>query len=585
MKEHKNRIRKIACYVLGDLYHSSQKWFIIDLIMNLLVSIFALTTTLMFQLVFDSINDSITNNAPTNRVLVYMIALSLFIVLRRFVDIMCNYTGTGALAKNAKKYIQEKIHIKMNSIPTVMFEDNKMLDTLAKVNECSEKGYGVYCGISLLATFFIPYICIMTGYYFWVLKPLALITVVIVVTQFIVQKFKYRFQVQMEEETLNLRRQIGEYETYLYDNRYYKDTVLYDLFDHYLDKWKKLVIQYNCAKRKFERKSLLINVLEKVISIIGYIIIIYIMYINLINDGITVGAFAAVFSSLGALFGMVEGIICFPVQRLSDSLANVTFYYDFMHTDFENANISQEDIKEITLHNVSFKYPNTDHNSLKNVSLSLRENEVVALVGPNGSGKSTLARILGGLYKPSEGEISINGKKLPAGENNYLKISAAFQNFQKYKLSLRNNISISDVDSSTDVEKFLESANIKLELDNANVDTSLSKEFGGVELSGGEWQKIAILRALFREHSVILLDEPTASIDPVEETNIYKKFLENEESKIVILLTHRIGAAKFADNIIVLNEGSIVEQGTHDELLKNEGLYHSLYEEQAKWYS
>lgn len=584
MKEHKNKLKKITCYVLGDLYHSSKKWFIIDLIMNLLVSIFALATTLMFQVVFDNINDSIYHNSTTNRALICMIALNLFIVFRRFVDILCTYTGTGALAKNARKYIQEKIHIKINSIPAVMFEDNKMLDTLAKVNECSEKGYGVYGGISLLATFFIPYICIMTGYYFWVLKPLAMITVVTVINQFIVQKFKYRFQVQMEEETLNLKRQIGEYETYLYDIRYYKDTVLYDLFDHYLDKWKKLIIQYNHAKREFERKSLLINVLEKVISIIGYIIIICIMYINLISAEISVGAFAAVFSSLGALFGMVEGIICYPVQRLSDSLANATFYYDFMHTDFEKNNISQEHIKEIRLHNVSFKYPNTDYNCLKNVSLCLRENEVVALVGPNGSGKSTLAKILCGLYSPSEGEVIINDKKMPASETNYLKMSAAFQNFQKYKLSLRNNISISDINSLNNVETFLESANIKLELDNANVDTLLSKEFGGVELSGGEWQKIAILRALFRDHSVILFDEPTASIDPVEETNIYKKFLENEECKIVILLTHRIGAAKFADNIIVLNDGAIEEQGAHDELLKNKSLYHSLYEEQAKWY-
>lgn len=579
----KIKITNLVCFVLNDLYHSSKKWFLIDLLMNVLVSVFALATTIMFQTVFDNTNLVIQGSETVNHVRVLVIVLCICIISRKFVDILCNYTGTGALAKNAQKYIQKKIHEKIQNIPPVLFEDSDSLDFLDKVNECAEKGYGVYCGISLIVTFFVPYIVLMTGYFFVVLKSLALITIIAIATQLLIQKYKYRFQVQIESSTINIQRRITEYETYLYDIKYYKDTVLYDMFEGFLEKWKALVTEYNSTKRIYEKKSLLINIGSRFVSLLGYTLIYLLLYYNLINGKISVGVFAAIFSSIGALFGMIEGLICFPVQRLSDSLANVSYYYRFMHMDYPPKEQLNGEIKKIELKDVCFKYPNSNRESLKNVTLTINRNETIALVGPNGSGKSTLAKIISGLYSPTSGSVLFDGR-INKDEFHFTEMSTAFQNFQKYKLSLKDNIRISDVLSKKDVDVHITNTDLGLHNNMLKDDVLLSREYGGRDLSGGEWQKVAILRALYRNHSIIVLDEPTASIDPVEETKIYKKFLENEDNKIVILLTHRIGAAKFADRIIVLNEGKIVEQGNHEELIAQKGLYYSLYNEQAKWY-
>ncbi len=488
------------------------------------------------------------------------------------------------MAKNSKKYIQEKIHKKIENVPTEKFEDANMLDLLSKVNECTERGYGVYGGISLIFTFFVPYIVLLTAYFYSVLKSLTLITLIIIFTQLMIYAFKYKFSVKMEEETMNLKRKIVEYESYLYDIRYYKDTLLYGSFDVFLNKCRLMVKKYNNLVMKYEKKQLIINLFTKVITLLGYITIFYVLFINLIVRRITIGSFAAIFSCLGVLFFMIDGLLTVPLKRLSDALANVKYYYDFMHMDFESPDVIDKEINSIKLENVCFQYPNMSEDILNDVSLEINRNEIVVLVGPNGSGKSTLAKILVGLYSPTSGKYFINGCDDSYEKGFRGQFTAALQNFQKYKMTLRENVQIGDFSKNEDIKEYLEQ--LKLNLVNKGIDeeTILSREFGGTDLSGGEWQKLAIVRSIYKDHSVIVLDEPTASIDPIEENHIYKLLLNNERGKIVIMLTHRIGAARYADKIVVLNKGKIEEVGKHAELINRNGLYSVLYNEQAKWY-
>ena len=164
-------------------------------------------------------------------------------------------------------------------------------------------------------------------------------------------------------------------------------------------------------------------------------------------------------------------------------------------------------------------------------------------------------------------------------------ISGVFQKYQRYKMTLRENVTISDMTMEVDENKIksvLEEAGF--EKDNVGLDDMLSPEFNGLDISGGQWQRVAIARGLYRVNGFIVLDEPTSAIDPIEETKIYKKFAELAKGKCALVVTHRIGSAKLADRIIVMDAGKVVDMGTHKELIARPGQYAKMWEAQAQWY-
>jgi ATP-binding cassette subfamily B protein len=223
--------------------------------------------------------------------------------------------------------------------------------------------------------------------------------------------------------------------------------------------------------------------------------------------------------------------------------------------------------------------------------LHIKGGETVAVVGVNGSGKTTLSRLFLGLYTPSEGTVKIGGVDTREVKRSSITrgMSAVFQKFQKYKMTLAENIQIGDPglqDNKDILNTSIKQADIDLTEDKFpdGPDTMLSRDFDGIELSGGQWQRVAIARGLYRIKDVIVLDEPTSAIDPIEETRLYEKFAEVSKGKTAVLITHRIGSARIADRIIVMNEGKIVETGSHEELISQNGLYKEMFDAQIKWY-
>lgn len=251
-----------------------------------------------------------------------------------------------------------------------------------------------------------------------------------------------------------------------------------------------------------------------------------------------------------------------------------------------------EQIEEIVFKNVSFGYPGTDMEVLKNVSFTMKWGQNYALVGANGAGKSTVIKLLTGLYSNYEGEIFINGKELrqytPCEQKGIF--SVVYQDFYKHALTFKENCQIADPSKQLSEEKMMELAK-KFELSNTiesfqdGYDTLLGKiREGGVDLSGGEWQKLAMVRALLRPAKVRILDEPTASLDPKMESEIYSLFKQMTEKTLTILISHRLGFSKLADQIIVFDNGTICEQGKFGELMENKGIFYKMYEEQRSWY-
>jgi ATP-binding cassette, subfamily B, bacterial len=245
------------------------------------------------------------------------------------------------------------------------------------------------------------------------------------------------------------------------------------------------------------------------------------------------------------------------------------------------------DFKYIEVRNLAFKFPNSDKYILNGVNLRFDKGKSYALIGLNGAGKTTLTRILTGLYNKYEGEILIDGKNIKEYDKDYLRnlFSIVYQDFGRYSLSLRENITFGRTDGNLEEVISLAGLEQMVERLSNGVDTQLGKlQDDGIDISGGEWQKIAIARALYMECPFVVLDEPTASLSPRMENMIYTKFAEISKESTVLLISHRLGSTKISDVLYVLDQGKVVEEGSHQHLMDINGLYAKMFRSQKEWY-
>ena len=245
-------------------------------------------------------------------------------------------------------------------------------------------------------------------------------------------------------------------------------------------------------------------------------------------------------------------------------------------------------VGEIELANVSFRYPDREADAVHNIELVIRPGEFVALVGENGSGKTTLSKIIGGLYQPSSGAITWDGAECPAADR-LASTRCVYQDYARFPLSLRDNIGLGVAPRLSDERLYELIDTIGLsELTSSlgdGVDALLAREFdGGTDLSGGQWQRLAVARALAVDSSLLILDEPSAALDPRQERELVSTLRRACAGRTVIFVSHRFSAVRDADRIFVLNGGQIVERGPHDSLMAADGLYADLFTLQAEGY-
>ena len=244
--------------------------------------------------------------------------------------------------------------------------------------------------------------------------------------------------------------------------------------------------------------------------------------------------------------------------------------------------------------NVSFAYPGTDKNVLENINLTFESGDKIVLVGLNGAGKTTLIKLITRLYDPTEGTIYLDGRDIREYDVRalYDMFGIIFQDFGKYAVTASENIEMGDV-SRTSERALVESAAKSGDADGfirelpKGYDTPLTRLFeeGGIELSGGQWQKLAVARAFYKESEILILDEPTAALDALAEQEIFDQFAELSKGKISIFVSHRLSSAVTASKIVVLKDGAVSELGTHAELMEKEGDYHLLFTTQAHRYT
>lgn len=374
---------------------------------------------------------------------------------------------------------------------------------------------------------------------------------------------------------------------------FYKETRNLGSFHYITDLLAQTIHGFNGAVWRSNKRGAKIDFYCNTLSLIGYGGILYLLVKYLLVGEISVGAFVAVYNSIGMLFSKMEEFISRVIGNISLDFGLVRNFLRFLDMKSDDRPNKEFDKKaDITATNVSFRYPNMDRDVVCNLNFTIKKGETVAIVGENGAGKTTLVKLITGLYKPTDGYVKIGDTNVNEVSYRSLfhRVSGVFQKYQRYAITLKENVMISEFDKTFDqdeVENVLRMNDI--DLNNQDIfpdglETMLSREFNGVDLSGGQWQRIAIARGFFRDSDIIVLDEPTAAIDPLEESWIYSKFAKMAKDKTAIIVTHRIGSAKIADTIIVMKDGEIAETGSHEQLLSSGGLYADMYHAQALWY-
>ena len=323
----------------------------------------------------------------------------------------------------------------------------------------------------------------------------------------------------------------------------------------------------------------------------------YVVLIGMLLAGsLSAGDFVFYFGIVGSVAGFLHGVVG-DVAKLNKRADKISYYREFY--DYPNKFNYGKGCElptgavTIELRDVWYKYDGAEDYTLKGINLTLQAGESLALVGVNGAGKTTLVKLICGFYRPTKGEILVNGKLIDEYNIHeyYTMISAVFQEIRPVCFTMFEYVASADINRTTareDAVTAMKLAGIweKIESLENSIDTHLMKGIydDGVDLSGGEMQKLVLARAIYKNGSVLILDEPTAALDPIAENNLYLQYRELTHEKTSIYISHRFASTRFCDRILLLGDGVIKESGTHDELMAQNGQYAYMFGVQAKYY-
>lgn len=520
--------------------------------------------------------------------------------------------------------LNDMLFARIDRMNALEFEDAARLDALEKARNGSERLPGITFTLLDILFHYIAYFLFIGGYLFRQ-NPTLIASIVIVFIPVMISKLATAaMHRNEEEEEAPLRRRIDHYEKCLTKKEFLKETRLWGANAFFEKRYRDSLTQQNRLQMALITKKNLLQIALSAVTACGYGLIAWMLFSSVMGNEISLGTFVAVLTTLRSLFRCMNKMVSERLGWAADNIGAVENYLHFVMEETPTAEscsganwtsaASEAPVDSkfpsdrptsapgLVLDRVSFRYPQAAQNALDRISLTIPAGQTVALVGENGSGKSTLAKILLGLYYPTQGRITYGGTN--ATSVSPPRASAVFQKYAQYQMTLRENLTIGEAFQNDD-EKLraactscgvtLSSPDDGQHLPNDSMqpsgspatlplDTMLGREFDGAELSGGQWQRIAIGRGIYRNHDLIVLDEPTAAIDPLEETRIYRQFAQLCRDKTAVLITHRLGAARLADRILVLQNGRLVQDGSHEELLRADGPYRQMYESQSTWY-
>ncbi|MGN6342917.1 MAG: ABC transporter ATP-binding protein [Ginsengibacter sp.] len=376
-----------------------------------------------------------------------------------------------------------------------------------------------------------------------------------------------------------------------------KEVKLFNLSDFLIERFKFLSDKFYLDNKNLSVRRASWGTFFALIGSLGYYAAYIVMIVKTVAGAITIGTLTFLAGSFRQLRSLLENILS-RFTTVSQSAIYLRDFFDFFEIE-PKISVAPNPLpfpnpikKGFTFENVGFKYSNTESWANRHLNFTLQAGEKVALVGENGAGKTTLVKLLSRLYDPVEGRILLDDIDLKEYDIIELRknIGIIFQDFLRYQMSFAQNIAAGNIDEQFNRELIEQSAEKSLahllaEKLPDKYDQALGRRFNnGIELSGGEWQKIAIARAYMKDAQLLILDEPTSALDARAEYSVFQRFAELTKGKTAVLISHRFSTVRMADRIIVLDKGQIIEMGSHEELIKKNGHYAELFMLQAKGY-
>ena len=536
----------------------------------------------------------------TMRPLVFLFVMHFIYLFLRKVLQRFNTTVTGIASELCANHIRVMIMKKARDTDLACFDRPSFYEKLEDANrEAGMRPIQILTSVFGVVSAFIS--CISFVLILWALSPIAPIVITLVsipgaLVNYIYRNRSFRYIRWHSKE----RREMNYYSGLMVNKDMAKEIKLLGLADTFLDKYDNVFKRYYRGLKSIILKE---NGTQLAIGLVSTLanclLLVFVAYRVIFSGEGEIGDYSLYSGALTSITGYVATLLTSTASIYEGTLF-INNIMEFMAVERKIVSSDEKPLlpkrgvmHTIEFENVSFKYPDKEKYVLKNINLKLSGCDRVVLVGLNGAGKTTLIKLLTRLYDPTEGRILLDGEDIRSysPEALYDIFGIVFQDFGKYSLTVRENIAFGDVKRSHD------DGEIALAATRADADSFIGKlshgydtpltrlfEEDGIELSGGQWQRLSVARAFYKESEILILDEPTAALDAIAEKEVYDRFAELSADRMSIFVSHRLSSAVGADKIVVLGEGEIVEIGSHAELMAAKGAYHKLFSTQAENY-
>lgn len=578
-----------------EIWKTNKKLFLLSAFCRLIASILPVAILWVGKLIIDEIITQTKIDVSNLTQLWTYVAIEFGLIvlsdlISRAISLTDSLLGDSYSIKSSVKIIK-----KTNQIDISLLEDSEFYDKLerARIQTAGRvmlmsNALGEVQSLISIATlvagliYFEPYLII--------LLVLSIIPSFINEIWFSQQQYSLARGWTAERRELDYLRFIGA------NNITAKEIKLFNLTDFIVDRFKNLSEEYYDLNKKLaiKRSSLgfVFNLLGTLSYYGAYIFIIY----RVISGVITLGELTFLSGSFNRLTRNLQEFFS-KFTRITESSLYLKDYFEFIDISIQPKHNEDQTLPEkirigFEFKNVHFSYPDSETEILKGVSFKILAGEKMAFVGQNGAGKTTLTKLMLRFYEPTSGEILLDGININRFKMNEYQqyFGVIFQDFFRYEFTIRENIAIGDIQELENQKKIENAAQLSLANEvveglKKGYDQQLGKRFyKGQELSGGQWQKVALARAYMKDAEVMILDEPTSALDAKAESDVFQRFIGLTKGKTSIIISHRFSTVRQADRILVLEEGKVLELGTHEELMENQGLYSQLFKLQAEGY-
>jgi len=579
------------------IFKASPKITTIIFILSIIGGILVIVTPYIYKILIDYLTtlDITTTTTISFTIITILIVYVLTVWLRNYISELALLLRTTANFR-IEKYVSSKLMKKISSLDLEHFEDSEFYNSLYKANQSLPQITSIYRHFIHILRYIVTIITILASLLIFDWRISLLVIIGSIPILFVSLKYA-NVNYSLFYGNSPVKREAKYYLELINSNkRAVKEIKLFSLRDTFLSKWNTLFKDIIKKQDSAVRKQTIRYFLAGLINVI-FIFFSIILSINLyIRGEITIGSIVFL---LALIFQFSNSLTMF-FEIFGNLNKSASYIYSFVNVFNYKSKINNNSTKKIpkilskgiTFKNVFFRYPKSDEFVLKNINVTIKPGENIAIVGENGSGKTTFIKLLSRLYDVSDGEILIDNTNIKDYSllEVHKNIGIIFQDFVQYEASVKENIKFGNVNRnnkyihesavSSGAYDFIKHFDKKY---NAYLGKVISKD--GKELSGGQWQKVALARAFFKDSQILILDEPTASIDAKAEYDLFKRFKNLTKGKTTILISHRFSTVRMADRIIVMDKGKIVEEGSHKQLMSKKGVYHKLFSLQAKGYN